>query len=164
MSSSRAIGQVVSVSESVKRGKENQPRATEPADPTEAADHLSSRWFAAGLDASPEKALAVAHILRVSEAMVSHMKVGRKATPLRALFGLDKRAVVAFVEALLADLAPEHQVRRRDALTHERAEKALARAAAEWEPMRAVLVRRAAESEGVEPEELEAAYAGGGGK
>jgi hypothetical protein len=157
--SSRFIGQVVSVVTEVKRGKESLPAATEPADPTEAADHLSSRWFAAGLDASPEKALAVAHILRVSEAMVSHMKVGRKATPLRALFGLDKRAVVAFVEALLTDLAPEHEVRRKDAITHERAEKALARAAAEWEPIRAVIVKRAAQAEGVEPEELERALA-----
>jgi hypothetical protein len=160
MGAPRFIGQVVSVSESVKRGKDSLPSATEPVDPTEAGDHLSSRWFAAGLDASPEKALAVAHILRVSEAMVSHMKVGRKATPLRALFGLDKRAVVAFVEALLADLAPEYQVRRRDQLTPERARDGIAIAAMEYPPLRAVIVKRAAESLGVEPEELERTIAG----
>ena len=160
MSSSRAIAQVVSVSEAVKRGKDALPRATDPPDPTEAGDHLSSRWFAAGLAASPEKALAVAHILRVSEAMVSHMRSGRKATPLRALFGLDKRAVHAFVEALLADLAPEYEVRRREQITRDRAQKVISHVALEWEPIRAVIVRRAAEAEGVEPEEIERALAG----
>jgi hypothetical protein len=164
MSAARFIGQVVATAEEVKRGQLARPSATENQDPTEAGDRLAAKWLEAALGASPEKALSVAHLLGVSESMISHMRAGRKSTPLRALFGLDRRAVVALVEALLVDLAPDHEIRRKDAMSHDRAEKAIARAAAEWEPMRAVIVRRAAEAEGVEPEELEAAYAGGGGK
>jgi hypothetical protein len=157
MRAARVIGQVVAATEEVKRGQETRPDATDPSD---AGDRLASKWFDAALAASPEKAMTVAHLLRVSESMVSHMRAGRKSTPIRALFGLDKRAVLAFVEALLADLVPEHEILRREQVTPERARRLVARAAMEWEPIRAVIVRRAAQAEGIEPEELERALAG----
>lgn len=156
------MSRFVSADEQVVPGKLDQPAATErlpgavsSGDPSEAADRLAARWLEAALIASPEKAGTLARVLKVSEAMVSHYRSGRKPTPLRALFGLDRTALVALVEAMMRDLLPEYELRRKDRMTRERAQNAVTRSVCGHDELiQRLVLERAAREEGVDVAEM----------